>query len=406
MYLKLVGLLNTNLTLYYSDIVMTKPRICGVMTKAFGIKAFMLENLKYVVNHGCFDGSFICERTEEFPQDEIEPLQYIPIDIRRGNVSPLEVIKCTYTLYKLFRKHKFDIIQYASSNAGLYAAIAGRLAKVPVRIYCQWGISYTDYTGIKLLFYKLAEKITCYFATHVQPDSYANLEFAISEKLYKRSKGSVIGKGSASGVDMKKYDISRKDEWRCEIRKRYHIPEDVKVFGYVGRLVPEKGINELLEAFLSLTDMSLRLLIVGPEYEIERLDQSIWNSAHSDSRIIFCGSKDNTAPYYAAMDFLVLPSYREGFGSVVLEAGALGVPCICSNINGPTEFVKHQKTGLVCDPKSVSSLKEEMGHALDMGEFEYNTMKNHAYDSVKQDFDADVYRKMFLNNRLNILKNK
>ncbi len=382
------------------------PRICGIITKAFGVKAFMLDNLRYAAENGPFKSFFICERTDEFTENELRSLTYMPIDINRGNVSPIEVMRCIYVMYKLFRQNKFDIIQYASSNAGLYASIAGWMARVPIRIYCQWGISYTDYKGLKQWFYKFMEKITCFFSTHIQPDSFANLRFAISEGLYNAKKGSVIGKGSATGVDMNKYDISMIDEWRTLIRSRYNIPVNSKVFGFVGRLVPEKGINELFEAFIATTDANIRLLVVGPNYETTRLDQDLWEKAHRDTRIVFCGSQQNTAPYYAAMDFLVLPSYREGFGAVVLEAGAMGIPSICSNIKGPTEFVKHRITGLICEPMSVESLGKALNNALEMSDDEYETLAVNAFTSVKNDFDAQVFRAKYLENRIELLTNK
>lgn len=381
-----------------------KPRICGIITKAFGIKAFMLDNLRYVSENGPFDSYFICERTDEFTADELRSLTYLPIDMSRGNVSPMEVVRCTYRLYKIFRRYKFDIIQFASSNAGLYASIAGWLARIPIRIYCQWGISYTDYTGFRQWVYKLISKMTCLFATHVQPDSFANLKFAISEGLYKAEKGSVIGKGSATGVDMTRYDLSKVDEWRSAIRSQYNIPADSKVFGFVGRLVPEKGINELFEAFLDIADPDVRLLMVGPNYETDRLDQSLWKRAHHDARIIFCGSQPNTAPYYSAMDFLVLPSYREGFGSVVLEAGALKVPTICSDIKGPTDYVKDMTTGLLCEPMSAKSLHNVMSRALKMTPAEYDSLATNAYRVVKRDYDAAVFREFYLSNRMKLLQ--
>ncbi len=386
---------------------MTKisPRLCGIMTKAFGVNAFMLDNLRYAAEKGPFKSYFICERTDEFTDNELHLFTYIPIDINRGNVSPLEVISCTYRMYRLFRSNRFDIIQYASSNAGLYASIAGWAARIPVRIYCQWGISYTDYKGLRLWFYKLMEKITCFFSTYVQPDSFANLKFAVSERLYAIDKGYVIGKGSATGVDMSKYDRSKFGEWRVKVRKDYNIPLYSMVFGFVGRLVPEKGVNELFESFLKIKDPTIRLLVVGPNYETERLNQELWGKAHNDSRIIFCGSQSNTAPYYAAMDFLVLPSYREGFGAVVLEAGAMGIPSICSNIKGPTDFVKHHINGILCEPMSSESLSEAFNDALKMSEKEYKILSSNAFTTVKNDFDANVFRAKYLENRIELLNN-
>ena len=151
----------------------------------------MLENLKYAASKG-WESYAISQPTEMFTEDILGSVKYIPVDIKWGNVSPWEVFKTIWHLYKIFRREKFGVIQYATSNAALYACIAGWMARVPVRIYCQWGISYTDFTGIKLWFYKTAEKVTCLFSTSVQPDSKANLKFSLEEGLYSEKKGSVL----------------------------------------------------------------------------------------------------------------------------------------------------------------------------------------------------------------------
>lgn len=378
-------------------------KICGIMTQPFGIKAFMLENLKYVAKSGKFESYFICREYDDFTTQELSGLTYIPVKMDRGNVSPLEVIKCIIRLYKIFKTQKFDIIQYASSNAGLYASIAGYLARVPVRIYCQWGISYTDFTGIKKFFYKLITKTTCFFSTDIQPDSFANLHFAISEKLYPRQKGSVIHKGSASGVNTHRFNLNNKEEWKSMIYNETGLTHDNTIFGFVGRLTPEKGINELFEAFFEIADANTRLLIVGPLYDEQRLDQNLLAKAKNDKRIVFVGEKSETAPYYSVMKFLVLPSYREGFGSVTLEAAAMRVPIICSNIKGPTDFVKDGINGILCEVKSVESLKMAMKKGMNISDMEYRQLSTNAYEIVKRDFDSDKFHEYFKENRINLL---
>ena len=245
-------------------------KICGLTTLPITIKSFMLGNLNYMADNG-YKAYVISQPGEILQKEHLGKVQFIPLLIKHGNVSPLEVLKTIWTLYKIFKKERFDIIQYATSNAALYASIAGWMARVPVRIYCQWGISYTDFHGVYLWFYKLMEKITCIFSTSVQPDSPSNLKFSIQEGLYKASKGHVLLNGSATGVDLTKYDCSMKKRWNKDIRDMYSVPQDSFVFGFVGRLVPEKGINELLEAFLSINGEKIYLFLVGP-VEKNRLD--------------------------------------------------------------------------------------------------------------------------------------
>lgn len=381
-----------------------KYKIAGVATRAQGIKWFMLDNLRYASENG-FDASVICEPTDMFKEEDMSGIKYISVPMQRGNVSPIEVLKCTWHLYRIFRKEKYNVVQFTSSNAGLYASIASWMARVPVRIFCQWGISYKeDYTGFKQWFFKMIEKVTCMCATDVQPDSFANLKFAMEEGLYTEKKGSVIHKGSANGVDMQKFDISHKSEWRKEVREKYGISENATLFGYVGRIVPEKGINELFTAFTQIADKNARLIIVGPNYNVEGLDQNIYKAALANEKIVFTGPVSNPAKYYAAMDFLCLPSYREGFGSVVLEAASLSVPAICSNIKGPTDFIRDGENGLLCEVKSSDSLHHMMQKALNLSQEQYLSISGTAYNDVKRDFDAQIFRKYYLEDRLRLLK--
>ena len=380
-----------------------KIKIAGIATKAEGIKWFMLDNLRFAANNG-FEPYIICEPSAIFDGEDLAGITYQPIPMQRGNVSLMEVLKSTWRLYNNFRNNRFEIVQYTSSNAGLYASIASWLARVPVRIYCQWGISYTDYTGFKLWFYKTMEKVTCMFSTDVQPDSFANLKFSQEEGLYGAKKGSVIHKGSANGVDMSRFDIANKLDWRCEIRKQYGISEETKVIGFVGRLVPEKGINELLESFTKLKANNTKLIIVGPYYEVERLEQELYNAAQQNPNIIFVGPVSNPAKYYAAFDFLTLPSYREGFGSVVLEAASMAVPTICSNIKGPTDFIRDGENGILCDVKSADSLYDALAKAITMTVEDYKQMSDTVYNDVKRDFDAKVFQKHFVADRIRLLK--
>lgn len=381
---------------------MRKYKICGIVTKAFAIRAFMLDNLKYVHNNG-FESSFVCE-PEDFSKEELDNIKYHPITMKRGYVSPFEIIRVIYQLMKLFKKEQYDIIQYSSSNAGLYAAVAGWLANVPIRIFCMWGLTFTDSKGWNRLFYKYLDKIICLMSTSVQPDSYANLKVAISEKLISHQKGSVIHKGSATGVDLEKFDIRNKDIWRKEIRDQYKIPQDAIVIGFVGRLVPEKGLNELFEAFKRVDKDNVYLLLVGPYYNISGLDQQLYEWAQKNERVIFVGPVLNPAKFYAAMDFFTLPSYREGFGSVVIEAAAMGLPTICTNIKGPTDFLKDNYNGLLCEVRSSESLYNTIIKALSLSMAEYKMMSENAYFSVKSDYDAKVFKKYFLENRLSLIR--
>lgn len=379
---------------------MSKVKICGITTRP-GTAKIMIPNLSYVAKKG-YESYLICQPCNIFKN--IAPITYIPVEMGRGAVSPIEVIKCTYRLYKVFKKHQFDIVQYASSNAGLYAAIASWMARVPIRIFCQWGVPYTDYKGIKLRFFKFMEYFTCLLSTSVQPDSHLNREWAINEGLFKPEKGVVLGKGSAQGVSLKRFDIQKKDEWRTEIRKQHQIPEDAKVFSFVGRIVPQKGVNELLEAFLRINTKKPFLFILGAPDEIDSLNKDLLFQVKLKNNVFFTGSVSDPERYLAASDYFVLPSYREGFPNTILEAGALGIPSIVTRINGMIDLIIEGKTGFVCEIKSTDTLYDSMIKALAQTKEEYEEMSSNVYITVKNDFNTEYIQECFYLNRQELLK--
>lgn len=381
---------------------MDRIKICGITTRP-GTAKIMVPTLTYVAERG-YDSYLICQPCDNFRNGSISPITYIPVEMGRGAVSPIEVIKCTYRLYKIFKNQRFDVVQYASSNAGLYASIAAWLAHVPVRIFCQWGVPYTDYTGFKLKFFKFMEYFTCLLSTSVQPDSHLNRAWAISEGLFKPNKGVVLGKGSAQGVSLQRFDIKKKSIWREEIRKRYQIDENVRVFSFVGRIVPQKGVNELLESFIRIGRNDTFLFVLGAPDEIESLNQDLLSKVRTMKNVVFTGAVSNPECYLAASDFFVLPSYREGFPNTILEAGALGIPSIVTRINGMVDLIVDGDTGFVCEIKSVDTLFDCMFRALALTKEEYYNMSNRVYEIVKNDFNAEYIKECFYQNRQQLVR--
>lgn len=370
-------------------------KICGITTKPGTITSFMLGNLEYVKEHGY--ESYCISSPGNIMSDKVI---FIPIkQMKWGIMSPIELVKCVYILYKIFKREKFDIIQYATSNAALCSAIAGRLAKVPVRINCQWGISYPIYKGWKRLMFYYSHKTTCLLSTSVQPDSKSNLEFSIANKLYPPKKGEVIFNGSACGIDLDKYNFHKRKEWREELFDLYDLSKYKIIYGFVGRVVVEKGINELLEAFIKLGAKDSCLMIVGPLDDVGRLNQDLYLTAKSCENIIFVGRVANAAKYYAAFDFMMLPSYQEGFGMSVLEAAAEGTPSIISNIKGPTDLIRDGLNGFICEVRSSESLLKSMRIAYKMSKEDYDKMATISHEIVVKDFDSRMFKQAFLKNR-------
>ena len=378
-------------------------KICSLATLPITVKYFMLGNLNYLAENG-YDCYCICNNNTELTPELLGKAKYIPMEIKWGYVSLKDFVLCTYRMYKIFKKEKFDIIQYATFNAGLSACVAGWLARVPVRINLQWGVSYPIYTGKQRIFRRAVHKLMCMLATNVQPDSFANLKFCVEDGLYSADKACVIYNGSACGADLQKFDISKKQEWKTEVLEELGIGEYNRIFGYVGRIVKEKGISELIAAFREMNDFSSYLVLVGPMDENPRINDELMKWAKEQKNIFFTGSKSNPAKYFASFDYMMLPSYQEGFGMTVVEASALGVPPIITNIKGPTDLVTDGVNGFVCEVKSVDSLLATMKKAAALSNEDYSKMCATAYQIAKDKFDSVEYKKRFLENRNMLLE--
>ena len=333
-----------------------------ITTISATLKSFVVETAKYLHEKCGYDVTLVCNNDPAFQQSLPEYIHFIPVPMSRGiNFSGFKSIKI---FKKLFKEQQFDMVQYATPNASFYASIAAKSVKVPFRVYCQWGIRYVGFSGIKRKIFKFLEKIVCKKSTHVFAVSPKNMQFAIDEKLYKPNKAQVIGNGGTIGVDMDEYDISKKQLWRDEIRSKYDIKSDDLTFGFVGRISVDKGVKELLSAFRDSYGKvdNAKLLVVGPTDDDVDEMKEILDWAKSSKNVVFTGRVNNTEikKYYSAMDVLVHPTYREGFGMVIQESGALAVPVITTKIPGASEVMVDGESCVLVDPRSQSQLEDAM----------------------------------------------
>lgn len=335
-------------------------KICFISTIPSTLRTFVLKTTIYLHENTDWDISFICSEDEEFASELPEFIHYFPVPMERG--ISISGIKSMMQMKKIFVKEKFDLIQYSTPNASLYAALAGKLAGIPVRLYCQWGMVYVGFEGIKRQVFKAIEKIVCKLSTWIEPDSVSNLNFAHEENLYPQTKGSVIWNGSACGINLEKFDISQKIKYRKDIREKYNFPEDSFVYGFVGRITKDKGINELLAAFKQIyeSNSNVYLMMVGTTEKDDTVDESLFLWSKKCEHVIYTGFTDIVEQYLSAMDTYILPSYREGFGMGVVEAEAMGVPVIVTSIPGPVDAMKENETGIVVKKGSIKELLRAM----------------------------------------------
>ena len=337
-----------------------KPKkLCIVATVPVSIVSFYGEQIDYLTDEG-YEVTVITSPDKEFTGRISRKARLVLIPMTR-TISPWRDLIALVRILYCIRKGSFDIVQYSSPKAALLGSLSAWLCRVPVRLYLMWGIYYTGQDGVKKEFLKFFEKMICFFSTAVSPDSHGNLQFAVKEKLCPLLKISVVGKGSANGVDLSRFDPKRLKEKGIAVRESLRIPPDAFVVGFVGRICREKGINELIQAFVDLSEKYplLYLLLVGPhEDKKSEYDPQIISALARQKRILSVGYQDSPEEYMSAMDLFVLPSYREGFGIVNIEASAMALPVISTDIPGPRDSIINGQTGILVPVQSINPLRE------------------------------------------------
>ena len=337
-------------------------KLCCITTVDLTQRAFVADAMLQFVEAG-YEVTLVCSDTKRLKKERGEIFHYVDMPMKRG-VSILDMLVMPLKFYRFFQEEKFDYIQYATPNASLYASVGGWMARVPVRLYCQWGIRYVGTSGIMRKILKALEHLTCKLSTDVCSASQKNLEYAVKEGLYKAEKASIIGNGGTIGVDLAKYDLSKREDYRKEVFAKYPVLKDKLVFCSVGRLSRDKGSYELLEAFLKIYDerKDVALVLIG-DSEGELPDHL--RCVTSNEQIIFTGYTNEVFKYLAACDVLVHPSYREGFSMVIQEAMAMGLAVVTTDIPGPSEVIEEGITGILVEAKSVDSLYKGMKQIVD-----------------------------------------
>ena len=322
-------------------------------------------------------------------------------------INAMGSLKSIWALYRFFKKEKFDLVQYSTPNASMYGAVAAKMAGVPVRLYCQWGMVYVTMKGIKRKVFENIERMVCRFSTHVQPDSKGNLDFCRANGLYNENKSCVIWNGSAKGLNLEAYDINKKEEYAHEIKQQYGIPENVPVIGFVGRLGREKGCHELFRAFQRVKKEfpTAKLLFVGPIEKKETMEPDMLQYFETCDDIIKTDRVNHVEKYTSAMDVYVLPSYREGFGMGVVEASAMGVPVVVTKYPGPSSAMEEGISGYSVPVKDVDQLTEYILQFL-RNPSNAKKMGLQGRKWVEERFDQKVFIQKYMENRMELLGTK
>ena len=338
------------------------PKLIRITTVPISLKLLLAGQMKFMREQG-WDVLMVSADGREVPKvvkEEAVRHEVIPFTRK---ITPFQDLKCLWQLYQLIKKEQPDIVHTHTPKAGLLGMIAAKLAGVKVRIHTLAGIPYMAAEGGKKSLLEKMEKITYSYASHVWPNSLGLKNFVIENNLCPSEKLTVIGKGSSNGVDLEKFNRGVLKENHLVAATMRILPgEDDFIMLSVGRLVKDKGIEELVDAFLSskIVGKSKLVLLGSFEQDLNPLSPETIKIITDHPRIVQIDWSDHVAHYLALADVLVHPSHREGFPNVLLEAGAMELPVICSDIIGNTDVITQQKTGLIFPVKNVEILKEAM----------------------------------------------
>ena len=328
-----------------------RKSICFVATVEFAVSAFLLSHLKELSKH--YDLTVIVNlKNPNFLIDKKLDIKLVNINFSR-EINIISDLLSLVQLAYLFLIKKYDAVHSITPKAGLLAMIASFLTFTSVRVHCFTGQVWSTKSGLSRLFLKLIDKIIGNLSTQNIVDSKSQYDFLVKENVLNKDKALVFGSGSVSGVDLLKFKPNTKV--KSSLRKKLKISPSSFVFVFLGRLNSDKGIHDLINAFISTDLKSAYLLLVGPD------EENISSKFKGNqSNIIFSGLISSPQDFLAVSDVLCLPSYREGFGNVVIEAAATGVPSIVSNIYGLSDAIVLNKTGLAHEPHDVQEITKLM----------------------------------------------
>lgn len=342
--------------------------------------------LKYMSKHfNVFASSAPGE--ELFELKELENTIPHPIPMER-KPSPIKDWFSLLKIVRLIMELKPIIVHTHTPKAGLLGMMASYFTKVPIRLHTVAGIPWMDSKGINRSILKWIEKLTYCFATHVYSNSIAMRDFILENNLIRENKISVIGQGSSNGIDTNWYNNTAEvKELAGNLRNQYDL-EEYKVILFVGRLVKDKGIEELLEAYEALKKtFKIKLLLVGPfEKDRDPLSSHAIHAIENDPFIVATGYVKDVRPYMAISYLLAFPSYREGFPNVPMQAGAMGLPSVVTDINGCNEIIEDGVNGLLVQPKNISALQSAI-EALLSDENLYKKIEANARPMITSRFE-------------------
>lgn len=323
--------------------------------------------------------------------EEIKRREDVPVKIveMTRTISPLADLKSLIQVYRFLVREKPFIVHSHTPKAGIVGMMAAWMAGVPHRLHTIAGLPLLEARGAKRRMLELVERLTYSLATRVYPNSRGLMDIVIKANFAPPSKFRIIGQGSSNGIDEQHFDPAKVDPGeRHTLRTRLGLEEKDFVFLFIGRVVRDKGIHELIDAFgqVSRDRPWAKLMILGRyEDDLDPVEPDTRAEIDRNPQIHYLGFQADVRPYLAISDLLVFPSYREGFPNVVMQASAMGKASLVTNINGCNEIIAEGVNGWIVEPKQTAPLAERMAYAIEHPE-EVEAMASRARDRVVSQF--------------------
>lgn len=308
-------------------------------------------------------------------------------------ITPVQDLLAVWKLYRFLKKEKPFIVHTHTPKAGIVGMLAAKIAGVPNRLHTVAGLPLLESVGLKRKVLNFVERLTYASATKVYPNSNGLLEIIKENRFCDSNKLKVLANGSSNGINTNIFSpdaIVESD--KIELRKKLNISDIDFVFIFVGRIVADKGINELISAFddFSKSNPQTKLILVGPfEEELDPLSETTLNIIKCNKAIVSVGYQQEVRAYFSIANALVFPSYREGFPNVVMQAAAMGLPCIVSNINGCNEIIQEGQNGIIIPVKNKKAIVEAM-QSMYTDTNLYVTLKNNVRQSIVTRYEQKV----------------
>ena len=357
-----------------------KKSICFVATVDFAVNAFLLNHLRELSNH--YNLTLVTNlQNPNFLNKNNLNIKLININFSR-NINIFSDFFSLTRLIFIFCSNKFDAVHSITPKAGLLAMLAAFIAFIPLRIHCFTGQVWVTRKGLIRKILRLIDKLIGNLTTKNIVDSKSQYNFLLNQKILKKNKTLVFGSGSICGVDLLKFKSNKKI--RDSLRIDFKIPSSAFVYIYLGRLNKEKGVNDLIDAFILANLKSAYLILAGPDEE-----EIVSNTKNHSSNIIFTGYTKTPQDLLAMSDIICLPSYREGFGTVVIEAAAVGIPAIVSNIYGLSDTIVKNQTGLTHKPRDIKGIAQQIVYAYSNQKL-MTTFGKAAQKRARIEFDSKI----------------